>query len=420
VCRPMPQPLLDVAGLDVSRVQKVKEPYERTMNLIAVLRIRGASRGSASRCFAHVRCAWWMIARRACLGALTIIAVPTGLARADELDRFKAEYPAAAAKLEQAYGHATILGTETASDGRGDFRMMTNCELLHEGDLVRGKQTVVRSAIPTFPPGTVSVSGGSGERSFEIFKVGPSGPFRFLFFGKAKDEGTYNPWTYAPLFCPYMVLTDRVTDFLGRSNVTLVSAVQTSWDGRPAIEIIAQLTKPNRAPFMYHFLFEPKTWALVGWVFPLTWTVPPAAWKADITYEPGSDPPRVKSLDKWVEGPDPQLKLSREHWEISGFKFGPIDPKEFDISAFGLNPPSDGATTQPAIAPSGTTTQPSQQGSSGTGGDTIGSIDLPVPLEANNPATSSFRLVAYSAVAVGLASVGAYFGIRAARIGSAQ
>jgi hypothetical protein len=293
-----------------------------------------------------------MVIRLAFVATAMAVGVAGGLARADELDQFRAEYPAAAARLEQAYSHATILGSETANDGRGDFRVTTNCELLREGDLVRGKATAVRSANPIFPPGAIMASGGSGDQTFVIMKDSPAGAFRFLFFGTPKDNGAYNRSTYTPLFCPYFLLSDRVTDFISRSNVTLVSAVETSWDGQPAIEVIAHLSKPDHAPFIHHFYFQPKTWALVGWVFPLTWTVPPAAFNVHVTYEPGSDPPKVKSLDKWLEGPDPKRKLQGEHWEISDFKFGPIDPKEFDISAFGLKPPSDRANSESATQPS--------------------------------------------------------------------
>jgi hypothetical protein len=274
-----------------------------------------------------------------------------GSARADGLDQFRAEYPKAEAKLEEAYSNLTIQATETVNDIRGEFRVMAICECLREGDLVRGKQTVIRSGNSGFSPGAVMASGGSGDRAFEIFKQNPDGAFRFLFFGTRKKNATYDRYAYSPLFCPYTLLETGVADFIRQKNVTLVSAAPTLWNGHDAVEVVAQLTKPDHAPFVNHFIFQPRTWALVGWVCPLTWTGPPESWRAQITYEPETDPPQVTTIDKWVEGPDPKVKINGQHWEISDFEFGPIDPKEFDISAFGVTPPSHDVTTRPATAP---------------------------------------------------------------------
>jgi hypothetical protein len=264
----------------------------------------------------------------------------------DIATRFHSEYPGAAARLEEAYSHVRILSSETRHDNDGKFLWTMTAEFLREGDAVRGVKTVSRSASPDVANGAVSAQGGTGAKSFDLFKTSNSVPFVFHQFGPVAEFDEDVRMKYPPLFAPFCALEIRVADFIRKPNVKLASASATRLGTQEVVEALVDELTPDQGVKRHRFMFQPTTWALAGWRIALNGDKRSAeaqqvALHGVVTYEPAGNPPKVKTVENWGSFPSkPRVKVDRRRYDVSRVEFGPLDKELFTLAAFGIEEPA--------------------------------------------------------------------------------
>lgn len=255
-----------------------------------------------------------------------------GTASADLLSEFFAEYPAAAARLEEAYRHVRVVGKETRTNSAGSFVWTENVEFLREGDRVRGKQTVVESAEAEWPAGSLRVFGGGNADFFKATRLPTQPQLHLDSFGPAADFERRVHLTCQPLFAAYCFRDARLVDYLAKDGRRAVSATMTKLDGEEVVEVTMEVIVPKTGAIRDHFFFVPHTWALAGWTVP----VQPSTCQGRITYEPNSNPPKIRKVDTWFEGKTADVKNYRWLSEVSSVEFGPIPAEEFTPEGAGV------------------------------------------------------------------------------------
>jgi hypothetical protein len=253
---------------------------------------------------------------------------------ADLLSEFSQEYPAAAARLEEAYRHARVLAKETRTNSKGGALWTEAVEFLREGDRIRGKQTVLESASPRCPKGAIRIFGGGEADFFDVSKLPTQSEFQINSFGPCEDFRQLSHVTCKPLFAAYCFYDTRIVDCLAQDGLRVVSATMTKLDGEDVVDVTVEVVIPDMGTFRDHFFFMPRTWALAGWTIPGQ----PVS-QGRITYEPDTIPPKIRKVDVWFDGETPDQKKYRWLSEVSSVEFGPIPAEEFTLEGIGLKTP---------------------------------------------------------------------------------
>jgi RNA polymerase sigma factor (sigma-70 family) len=256
---------------------------------------------------------------------------------------FQANYPAAAANLEEAYSHVRILARESRTNAQtGQPIDALDDEFLRDGNSVRGEQTVLDATNLGFPAGSFKAFGGDSANFFHVFKIAGQSKLNLDWSGPKTDFEMYVHTACLPLYAPYCVLNTRLTDYLKLYDRHVVSAASSTLDGADVIEIVVEATV-NAKKYHDHFYFLPDSWALGGWTLELNDpTTGQSFLQARITYQPGSRPPTqppiVKTVQRWMDGiaPDTAKKLNLKQVEVDSVQFGTIPAAEFTLGAMGL------------------------------------------------------------------------------------
>lgn len=386
----------------------------------------------------------WRVDRR-WIGSAALalsIAVFCRAAPAGVLETFRSDYPAAAARLEEAYSHVKVTGTRTRIDQMGQFASTTHVLLMREGSAFRADTTVLKLSAPDAPTGGVSSSGGTSELCYRMYKAPKATDFAFSWFGPKEDfEGEMRP-KLAPLFAPYSLPAIRMVDFLKDDSVKVVSAENAQLDGRPAIKVITHMTlKPGTAPppgladlprpedagvWKREFFFDPQTWALLAWTLHPGDKLAPSTgllhvFQGRIAYVPDSVPPRVKSCESWMEFPGHNIRTNGDKVEVETMVFGPIPKSEFTATAAGAASVPAAHLTRPATErPSSAAPRVNSGREAGTAPRTragsatpssgaatpAGSIGTPLALNGDGAAVGRSRTWLFGALALALALAG--------------
>jgi hypothetical protein len=290
--------------------------------------------------------------RRRSVALVTIIllfcCVEVQAVQADLIANFQDEYPAAAARVEEAYGHATILTTETYRDPDGSITLVTENEYLREEEFVRIVTEVVQSTNPEAPVGTITASGGSAESYFKAGKDANASEFVIHLLKPTANFDLIFRDNARPVFAPYCIFNLRIIDYLNYPGVRILSATKMNLDGREAIAILTEwrFQEPDSPPDLIHyrFYFQPDTWALLGFTLYTEPQDPGASVDQHrLSYEPGSDPSRLATLEIWAESPlNPDEGRSKQggmFYKIKSIEFGEIPKEEFTLAALGIEEP---------------------------------------------------------------------------------
>jgi len=241
----------------------------------------------------------------------------------DLLLRFKAEYPAAAKRLEDAYKHVRIKAHHVSEERGG--KLVEDAEYMRSGDSIRRVLT---------QPHKVEVRGGNA-RTYFILSKPRDGEFSITSYEANTQFVKSSRLLYVPLVAPYCFYGNRVVDFIKLPEVTLKSASSTTLDDEDVIEVVLQTSTP-KGPTVQRLWFLPESWALSGFQLGLS-GAPSERLASRATYEPGQ-PPKLKSLDLWLNRGE--RKTQNEHYEITEIEFTDIPESEFRVTAFGLDEPA--------------------------------------------------------------------------------
>jgi glycosyl transferase family 87 len=266
--------------------------------------------------------------------------------KADLLDQFRDEYPAAANKLNAAYSQVNIQTTETVFDDGGNVKWQFHCEYLREGGHFRKSQTFVSAdtSVPTYS--AVRVLGGSSEKYFDIQKAGDEQKFRVTAFGSIEEEEFLKRSTTncVPLYgCCYADAVG-VRGFVTDPAVSLVSAKTVFLDGVSVADIVADVNFAGEPHNQVHFYFLPGSWALAGFSWPvlsgsMSPNSPHQSIEQRIEYQ-GNDPPQIKSIDRWETTiGEPEIRAGESKISVDSIKFGPIGEEKFTLADLGVKEP---------------------------------------------------------------------------------
>jgi RNA polymerase sigma factor (sigma-70 family) len=278
---------------------------------------------------------------------LVAAAVATTAALAQQADEsselireFQTEYPAAEAKLEEAYSHVQIVDRETRFDtSQSKTPTIDNMEILREGNSIRGERTRVDSAQANFPPGSLWVGWGDKQKYSVATKIFGHANFTVTSSGPEPNLEDDVRFRYLPLSAPFCIQLRPVPDYLKDWDRKLLWARHTKLDGTDAIEILVQATVAANK-FRDHLFFQPHTWALLGWTLQFNHEkVRNAIKQARITYEPDSTAPKVKTVQNWyAEDLATDVKTQFRSVDVISVEFGAIPAEEFTPAAVGVDP----------------------------------------------------------------------------------
>ena len=287
------------------------------------------------------------------LGALSVVLLAGWITmaapeecKADLLDRFRQEYPAAANKLNAAYGQVDIQTTETVFDDNGGVKWQFHCEYLRDGDHFRKSQTFVGRdpSLPTYS--AVRVLGGSSEKFFDIQKAGAERHFTITAFGCIEEDEFLKRGATdcVPLYGICHVDAVDVRTFISDPAVTLVSAKTMFLDGVSVVDIVADVNYSGQPHNQVQFYFLPDSWALAGFTWPelsgsMSPNGPHPSIEQRIEYL-GSDPPQIKSIDRWeTKKWQPESRTAETKISVDSINFGPIGEEKFTLADLGVNEP---------------------------------------------------------------------------------
>ena len=281
------------------------------------------------------------------------------IASGDLLQTFRSEYPAAAAKLEEAYSHVRLLAKGTGTDSSGKWIMNSDIEILRENNLVRWTLTTTKSALPAVPAGSISVMGGDQKLFFEMFKTPTDTAWKFYWHGPMPDFDSTVRRDFLALYAPFCIQGKTVTEYLNQHGLRIVSATMAKLDGHDVVEVTTEQTMPPlRTPygtmedcgvFRTRLYFIPGSWALAGWTRFSGDKMPKneqTVWQQRADYQPNTDPPKLSHIKAWEEfnsdvwKDNPKLlafKFSERAETVISLKFGPVPVSEFTPAAAGAN-----------------------------------------------------------------------------------
>jgi hypothetical protein len=266
--------------------------------------------------------------------------------KADLLDRFREEYPAAANKLNAAYSQIDIQTTETDLNDNGGVKWQFHCEYLRDGEHFRKSQTFVSTGTSLPSYSAVRVLGGSSEKFFDIQKAGGEPHFRINAFGCIEEDAFLkrSASDCVPLYGICHVDAVDVRTFVSDPAVSLVSAKTVFLDGVSVVDIVADVNFDGQPRNQVQFYFLPDSWALAGFTWPeLTGSMSPngphASLEQRIEYL-GHDPPQIKSIDRWeTKKGQPGSRTAETKISVDSIKFGPIGEEKFTLADLGVNEP---------------------------------------------------------------------------------
>jgi hypothetical protein len=276
---------------------------------------------------------WLVVAPAVCRGAL--------------LDDFIAAYPQAAAKLNDSYSHVRIQTTETTTDSQGRLVWKSRCEYLRAGDLFRKVSTVIEAGRPDTPVGFTGVQGGSAEKFFRISKMPDSSHYAISDFARLSDSKFLNTvqMSELPLFVATYGDTTNIAEYLNLPYIKLVSAQESTLDGMPVIEIVADEEFLKSAPDQVHLYFLQGSLAFAGWTEPYltghqTMNDPHQELNLRVVYDE-NNPLKIKSIHRWSALSSlPETKTDEKIISVDSIDFGDIPASEFTLAAFGVEEPA--------------------------------------------------------------------------------
>lgn len=266
--------------------------------------------------------------------------------RADLLRDFQDQFPAASARIENAYTHIRMKVRELDRDESGNTKAILEDEFLRSGDEVRGVVTTIQSADASNAVGDTYAFGGSPEQFFEAVRRANSSNFAIESLRPAnlKSYDAVNRNRCRPVFGVYCLFDTRVVDLLKFPDFKLLLAEKVSLDEREAVKVTASWPGGQGVLMRYQLYFAPDTWTFMGWTIyghPEDPSAPHSEWR--LTYEPGSDPPKLVKMDGWgVRKAYPGVKRGGMTYDVESLQFGPIPASEFTVAALGVEAPASG------------------------------------------------------------------------------
>jgi hypothetical protein len=282
---------------------------------------------------------------------VVLLAAPIAMAepaeyKADLLDQFREEYPAAATRLNAAYSQADIQTTETVLDDDGGVKWQFRCEYLRDGRHFRRSQTYVSAgtSLPTYS--AVRVLGGSSEKFFDIQKAGSEQHFTITAFGCIEEDAfsKTSATDCVPLYGICHVDAVDVQSFISDPAVSLVSAKTVLLDGISVVDIAADVNYSGQPHNQVQLYFLPDGWALAGFTWPevsasTSLNGPHPSIEQRIEYQ-GDDPPQIKSIDRWeTKKGQPESRTGETKISVDSIKFVAIPGGKFTLADLGVNEP---------------------------------------------------------------------------------
>lgn len=265
---------------------------------------------------------------------------------------FLFQYRLSESHLETAYDHVKIKAKQTRYDEDGTLQFVEEVEFLRNNDLVRVESKILRSNLANLPVGTIRYIGGSGDQHFDVSRRADAHWYKFNAFGPIAQPTVEYRLRCLPLFAAYCASGFRVIDQLEEPNVRLVSQNITTLGQNKVIEVDLLVTNDKQGEKINRFFFFPDSWALAGWELPMQGTRTPTtvisrALEGRVDYEPGSDPPKIKSVDCWIEfQSNPQMKHDERNVEVQSIEFVKVPPADFTLQALGIREPGSPNTMQ--------------------------------------------------------------------------
>jgi hypothetical protein len=262
--------------------------------------------------------------------------------QADLLRDFLDQFPPASARVQEAYSHVRMKVHELYRDERGGTRGVYEGEYLCEGEKVRGIVKTIQTSEASDSVGNVKAFGGSSEQFFEARRSAGSRRFTMESLGFAPmSYDRDNRDRCRPMFGVYCLFDTRVVDYLKIPEVKVLSAEKISLDGHEAVKITTSWAASPGTPMRYLLYFAPDTWAFMGWTiygYPDDPAASHSEWR--LTYEPGSNPPRLVRMDGWGDNPAfPGIRRGGVTYDVESLQFGPIPAAEFTFAALDVGEP---------------------------------------------------------------------------------
>jgi hypothetical protein len=266
---------------------------------------------------------------------------------ADLLDQFRQEYPAAAEKLNAAYGHVDIQTSETLFDDNGGVKWQFHCQYLREGKYFRKFQTFVSAGTSDPTYNAVRVMGGSSDKYFDIQKSGDEPQFRITAFGPIEDDAFVKRGATdcLPLYASCYADAIDVQQYISDPAVRLVSAKTVFRGGVSVVDIVADVSIAGEPHNQVQFYFFPDSWALAGFSWPelsgsMSPNDPHKSIEQRVEYL-GNDPPQIKSIDRWETTTwEPESRLGESKISVDSIAFGPVNEEKFTLADLGVAEPA--------------------------------------------------------------------------------
>lgn len=277
--------------------------------------------------------------RRLLAIALAIIAsvcFPCWNVRADPIDDFRAQYPAAEARLRQAYSQVQMTGRHLRYARPGVVAGNVSIEDYRQGDSILEVATTVLEAGSSTLPGTVSVFGGNAGDWFNLLKKPNTSKYRLVSQRPNKLLEKNLPISMPGLVSTYCTATGGpVLHYLTDPQSQIVSAAPIQLDGRDLIEVVIE-QRLRGSKLERHLYFESQSWALGGWTEDLGKYIS----QGRVEYDPNSDPPKIHTIYEWIELPRrPEVKTSENEWDFSSVNFGPQSAAKFTVAGYTIENP---------------------------------------------------------------------------------
>lgn len=270
------------------------------------------------------------------LGTFALYWCPHSSARADAIENFRAQYPAAEARLRQAYSQVQLTGRHLRYARPGVVAGNVLIQDSRQGDAILEVATTVLEAGSSTLPGTVSVFGGNAGDWFNLLKKPNTSKYRLVSQRPNKLLEKNLPISMPGLVSAYCTATGGpVLHYLSDPQSQIISVAPFQLDGRDLIEVVIE-QRLRGSKFQRHLYFEPQSWALGGWTEDLGKYIA----QGRVEYEPASDPPRIRAIYEWIELPRrPEVKNSENEWDFTSVTFGPQPAARFTVAGYAVENP---------------------------------------------------------------------------------
>jgi len=270
------------------------------------------------------------------LGIFAIYGTQYSFVRADAIDDFRAQYPAAEAKLREAYSRVQMIGRHLRYARPGIVSGNVSIQDSRQGDSILEVATTVLEAGSSTLPGTVSVFGGNAGDWFNLLKKPNTSKYRLISQRPNKLLEKNLTISMPGLVSAWCTATGGpVLHYLSDPQSQIVSVAPFQIDGRDLIEVVIE-QRLRGSKLERHLYFEPRSWALGGWTEDLGKYVS----QGRVEYEAGSDPPRIHAIYEWIELPRrPDVKTSENEWDFTSVTFGPQPAEKFTVAGYAVENP---------------------------------------------------------------------------------